>query len=100
MITQTAFETSNIKGSGTFSISCYLCKCSSSSSDSATTTTTTTTTTIISSSSSSTAVVAVTVVILAVVAVVIYSNYILFIYLLKADTFCINTPAFIIFYFP
>ena len=71
-VTQTTFETSNIKGSSTCSISCCFCKCSSNSA---------TTTTPLISSSSSTAVVAVAVVIMAVVVVVIDSNLILFIYL-------------------
>ena len=97
-ITQTIFEISNIKGSTTYSISCCFCEGSSSSSNS--TTITTTTTPLISSSSrssSSSAVVAVAVMIdSTLLNLFIYS----FIYLLKADTFCINTLAFIIFYFP
>ena len=72
-VTQTTFETSNIKGSSTCSISCCFCKCSSNSA------TATTTTPIISSSS--TVAVAVAIVIMAVVVVVIDSNLILFIYL-------------------
>ena len=94
-VTQTTFETNNIKGSSTCSISCCFCKCSSNSA------TATTTTPIISSSSTVVVAVAIVIMSVVVVVVVIDSNYILFIYLfiylLKADTVCINTPAFIIF---
>ena len=72
-VTQTTFETSNIKCSSTCSISCCFCKCSSNSA------TATTTTPLISSSS--TVVVAVAIVIMAVVVVLIDSNLIFFIYL-------------------
>ena len=76
-VTQTTFETSNIKGSSTCSISCCFCKCSSNSA------TDTTTKPLISSSS--TAVVAVAIVIMAVV-VVTDSNLILLAHLSRRLT--------------